>query len=152
MCPERGRQLLKLASLIAISGKGDTDIMDDNRKSRQLAPCPKSPNCVSTLAEDDSKRMEPLPLSGSAVESVEAIKSVVESMGRAKVIVSEGGYIHAEFRSALFRFVDDVEFLADEAAGVVHFRSASRLGWSDLGVNRRRMEDIAARYREKVGG
>jgi uncharacterized protein (DUF1499 family) len=64
------------------------------------------------------------------------------------VITATQTYLHAEFRSAVFRFVDDLEFLADESAGVIHVRSASRVGTSDLGVNRRRVETIRARWNE----
>ena len=59
-------------------------------------------------------------------------------------------YLHYEFTSLLLRFVDDVEFLFDEATKTVHFRSASRTGYSDLGVNRRRMEQMQALVREKL--
>lgn len=73
---------------------------------------------------------------------MERLKSIVAGMPRAKVVSSTDRYLHAEFTSALFRFVDDVEFLIDPDAKQIHFRSASRVGYSDLGANRRRMEAI----------
>jgi uncharacterized protein (DUF1499 family) len=106
----------------------------------RLAPCPDSPNCVSTQADDPGHRMEPIAWSGSSREAMQKIKAVVATRLRAKIVTERDHYLHVEFRSALFRFVDDVEFLVDEKAGQIHFRSASRAGRSDLGVNRRRME------------
>jgi uncharacterized protein (DUF1499 family) len=67
-------------------------------------------------------------------------------MRRAKVITDTGDYIHAEFTSRLFRFVDDVEFSFDDTNKLINFRSASRKGYSDLGVNRKRMEEIRKRF------
>jgi uncharacterized protein (DUF1499 family) len=76
------------------------------------------------------------------------LKSIVRSFRRTAVITDTGSYLHAEFTSAVFRFVDDVEFLADDMAKVIHVRSASRLGQSDLGVNRKRVEEIRKRWRD----
>jgi uncharacterized protein (DUF1499 family) len=67
-------------------------------------------------------------------------------MPGARIISDEDGYLHAEFRSRVFRFVDDVELLMDEAGHKIDVRSASRLGYSDLGVNRRRVEQLRARF------
>ena len=114
----------------------------------RLAPCPASPNCVSSLADDEMHRIAPLPFSGTAAAAVDRLAGTVRSLPRASVITATDTYLHAEFRSAVFRFVDDVEFLADESAGVIHVRSASRVGTSDLGVNRRRVETIRARWNE----
>jgi uncharacterized protein (DUF1499 family) len=86
--------------------------------------------------------MEPIPFAGSPDEMMQRIKAVIAEMTQTKIVTTERNYLHAEFRSALFRFVDDVEFLIDPESQLVHFRSASRAGHSDLGVNRRRMEEI----------
>ena len=74
-----------------------------------------------------------------------AVRKAVEGMRDATVIRQEGGYLYAEFRTKLMRFVDDVEFLYDEKAGLIHVRSASRLGRRDFGVNRARVEALRAR-------
>lgn len=111
-----------------------------------LAACPDSPNCVSTAASDREHRMEALLFQGSARNALERIKAIVGSLPRTKIVDERDNYLHVEFTSALFRFVDDVEFLIDEPAGKIHFRSASRVGRGDLGANRRRMEQIAAAY------
>ena len=114
----------------------------------RLAPCPASPNCVSSLADDEMHRIAPLPFSGTAAAAIDRLAGTVRSLPRASVITATENYLHAEFRSAVFRFVDDVEFLVDESAGVIHVRSAARVGTSDLGVNRRRVETIRARWSE----
>jgi uncharacterized protein (DUF1499 family) len=114
----------------------------------RLAPCASSPNCVSSQASDETHRIAPLRFSGAAEAAIGRLAEIVRSLPRATLISAAGNYLHAEFRSAIFRFVDDVEFLADEATGVIHVRSASRVGTSDLGVNRRRIEAIRAVWGE----
>ncbi len=112
-----------------------------------LAACPDSPNCVSTEANDREHRMESLSFDGSAREAMERIKAIVASFPRTTLVDERENYLHFEFTSALFRFVDDVEFLIDEPSGKIEFRSASRVGRGDLGANRRRMEQIASAFR-----
>jgi uncharacterized protein (DUF1499 family) len=73
---------------------------------------------------------------------MQRIKDLVAEMPRTKIVIVEDNYLHVEFQTAFFRFVDDVEFLIDTEEQVIHFRSASRVGYSDMGVNRRRMERI----------
>ena len=110
----------------------------------KLADCPASPNCVCTFADDEQHGMEPVPLTKSAEETLTELTAIIEEM-RGQVITTEDNYVHAEFTSSQFRFVDDVEFLIDKDAGLIHFRSASRVGYSDLGVNRMRMTGILSR-------
>ena len=114
----------------------------------RLAECPSSPNCVSTQAGDVEHRMEPIPFAGSSYEAMQRIKGLVAEMPRTKIVTVQDSYLHVEFRSAFFRFVDDVEFLIDPERHIIHFRSASRVGYSDLGVNRRRMEQIRKAFGE----
>jgi uncharacterized protein (DUF1499 family) len=114
----------------------------------RLAPCPSSPNCVSTQATDEQHRMEPIPFDGSTEEVMRRLKAVIEAEPRAKVVTEQPDYIHAEFSSALFRFVDDVEFYVDDENNVIHFRSASRAGYSDLGVNRKRMNALRSKFEQ----
>ena len=108
----------------------------------KLHPCPKSPNCVSTQAIDENQKMEPIKYSGSLEDAKGKILSIINSLKRSKIITNEENYIHIEFRTATFRFVDDVEFLFDIKEKVIHFRSRARMGYSDMGVNRKRMEEI----------
>ncbi|PJF22641.1 MAG: DUF1499 domain-containing protein [Phototrophicales bacterium] len=113
----------------------------------QLAPCPSSPNCVSTQATDKLHAIEPIAYGDlSTAQAREIILNILNNMERTEIITQRADYIHAEVRSALWRFVDDVEFYFDEDAGMIHFRSASRLGRGDMGVNRRRMEHIRSEF------
>lgn len=112
----------------------------------KLADCPLSPNCVCTQATADSHKMEPIPFTGEPTEVLERLKSAIGSLPRAKIVEESENYVRAEFTTALMRFVDDVELFVDDEAKLVHFRSASRIGHSDLGVNRQRMEQLRAAY------
>jgi uncharacterized protein (DUF1499 family) len=114
----------------------------------RLADCPDSPNCVSSQARRESQFLAAIPFHGSSGQAVDILKEVVAAMPRSKLVAEDSGYLHFEFRSFLFRFVDDVEFLVDEPNAVIHFRSASRVGYSDFGVNRRRMEVVRKRFLE----
>lgn len=111
-------------------------------KEGRLSPCPGSPNCVSTQAAGDKHSIDPIRYTGTKEQAKQRLVQVISSMKRAKIITDEGDYLYAEFTSLLFRFVDDVEFSFDEVNKLIHFRSASRLGYSDLGANRKRMEAI----------
>ena len=113
-----------------------------------LASCPASPNCVSSQAPDEKHRIAPLPYAGPAGAAMARLLAIVSSLPRTAVVTRTGSYLHVECTSFLFRFVDDVEFLADDAAKVIHVRSASRLGKSDLGVNGQRIEKIRKRWQE----
>jgi uncharacterized protein (DUF1499 family) len=112
----------------------------------RLRACPSSPNCVSSQDPDEDHRIEPLHFEGSAAAARARLLEVVKSMPRTRIVTDEEDYVHAEFRSFLFRFVDDVEFLIDAEAGRIEVRSASRTGYSDLGVNRRRVETLRAAF------
>ena len=109
---------------------------------RHLSPCPSSPNCVSTQAQDESHAIAPFRYQKTRTEAKEALKAIIPSLPRTKLVEEDDTYLHYEFTSLLLRFVDDVEFLFDDEAKTIHFRSASRTGYGDLGVNRRRMEEI----------
>ncbi len=112
----------------------------------RLAPCPKSPNCVSSLSDDKSNYVEPLIYKGSQEEAREKLVSVIDSMKRSEIVTAKTNYIHATFKSALFGFLDDVEFSFDDERKSINVRSASRTGYYDLGVNRRRVEEIRRRF------
>jgi len=112
----------------------------------RLAPCPATPNCVSSLDPGGAHRVAPLPYEGTAQAAWSRLEGIVQSLPRTKVVTDTGAYLHAECASRVFRFVDDLEFVADERARVIHVRSAARLGSYDFGVNRRRVEAIRARW------
>jgi uncharacterized protein (DUF1499 family) len=112
----------------------------------RLAACPDSPNCVSSQSTDPRHAIAPLRYEGTAEKARGLLIEAVSGMKRARIVATEERYLRAEFTSALFRFVDDVEFLLDDVTRTIHVRSASRVGYSDLGVNRRRMEEIRSRF------
>ena len=118
----------------------------------RLAPPKRTPNCVSSQADpaDAGHYIAPIPFKGGAVEAMAAARRAVESMQEATVIRHEGNYLYAEFRTKFMRFVDDVEFIFDEKAGLIHVRSAARLGRRDFGVNRARVEAIRSRIEGRV--
>jgi uncharacterized protein (DUF1499 family) len=108
----------------------------------RLAPCPDRPNCVCTQAADEAHRIEPLTYDGTPEEARARLKAALATLPRTRVVTETPDYLHAECTSLVFRFVDDVELLIDRERKVIHFRSASRVGHSDLGLNRRRMERL----------
>ena len=114
-----------------------------------LAACPDSPNCVCTHSDRDEHKIAPIEFSGSTDKVLDLLESIVKRMPRTEIVTRRDDYLHVEFRTFWMGYVDDVEFLIDETAGLVHFRSASRTGYSDLGVNRARMEEIRKLYLEK---
>lgn len=119
-----------------------------DRQQKRFAPCPDSPNCVSTQAPstDNTHAIVPIAYTGEREAAQQRLLAVIQAMPDATIITAEREYIYVEFRSRLLRFVDDVEFYLDDTAKLIHFRSASRLGRGDLGVNRRRMEEIRRRF------
>jgi uncharacterized protein (DUF1499 family) len=112
-------------------------------KEGQLKNCPDTPNCVSTQSTDTVHKIAPINYIGTKEEAINKMVIVINSLKRTKIITKSENYLYAEFTSALMRFVDDVEFYFDDTDKLIHFRSASRLGYSDLGVNRKRMEEIS---------
>ena len=120
--------------------------MSANTAAPRLAPCPRNPNCVSTQAPPGPQHMDPIPYKGPLAEARERLEKVLRDHPRTRIVREEPGYLKAECRSAFFHFVDDVELLFDDEAKRIHFRSASRLGRKDFGVNRKRMEEIRAAF------
>lgn len=109
-----------------------------------LAPCPSSPNCVSSDAQDVSHGVAPFELTAKAPEAWKAAEAAVAALPRTHIVKRSDDFLHAECRSALFRFVDDLELELRPERGVIAVRSASRVGYWDLGVNRRRVEELRA--------
>ncbi len=112
----------------------------------KLTPCPDLPNCVSTQSTQSEKWLPPLEMTGSTEQAAEKLKAVLESMPGTRLVRQSENYLHFEVRSPLMRFVDDVEFLINPHQKQIDFRSASRIGYSDLGVNRTRMEKISRKF------
>lgn len=110
--------------------------------NNKLSPCPNSPNCVSTQSTDKRHKIEPIEYKISSEDALNKVISIIKSIERTKIISEDMDYLKVEFRSKVFRFVDDVEFYFDDQNKTLHFRSASRVGYGDMGVNRKRMEKI----------
>ncbi|MBE9030168.1 DUF1499 domain-containing protein [filamentous cyanobacterium LEGE 11480] len=119
------------------SGQRPTDLGVTDGK---LKACPASPNCVCTTDSDKEHGIEAIAWDKSPNEAIAALKNVIGGMERAAIITESGDYLHAEFTTKLMGYVDDVEFYVRD--GQIQMRSASRLGKSDLGVNRKRIEAI----------
>lgn len=114
----------------------------------ELAPLPTTPNAVSTFSSAPESRIDPLPIVGPPDVAWKRLREVVASHPGLEIVTEKPGYLHVEATSQLFRFVDDIEFLLNEATGRIEARSASRVGRSDLGVNRARFEAIRERFHQ----
>ena len=112
----------------------------------RLRPCPSSPNCVCSQNQDAGHHIEPLRFTAAPREAWDRLHDLVQKLPRTRVVSRDDRYLHVEFTSLLMRFVDDVEFLLDESASVIHVRSASRIGHSDLDANRKRIEALRQRW------
>lgn len=140
---ELGPQKFPLASIFHFSGSRPDNL---GVTSGQLAPCPESPNCVSSQSSDLDHQAAPLAIEGSPTQAIQRLQEIIKSQDNAQMITAEPDYLYAEFTSKIMGFVDDVEFWADPADDVIQVRSASRLGESDLGVNRQRIEAIRSEF------
>lgn len=136
---------LALVAAAVIAFKyGNTRPSDLGVKDKRLLVCPTSPNCVSSQAEKNDQRhyIEPINYSVTRVEALRLLKEYLLSQRRVEVITVESSYIYVEAKSKTVGFIDDVEFYLPELDGVIHIRSASRVGYSDRGVNRARIEKV----------
>ena len=109
-----------------------------------LASCPSSSNCVSSDAPDTRHHISPLQLTVAPTEAWATVREIVSKLPRTRIVEETADYLHAECQSALFGFVDDLELHLRPAEKIIAVRSASRLGYSDFGVNRRRVEGLRA--------
>jgi uncharacterized protein (DUF1499 family) len=115
----------------------------------QLAPCPSSPNCVSSEAQDEAHRVDAFALAVPAPEAWVAARAVVVALPRTGLAAETDRYLRAECRSAVFGFVDDLELALHPESHTISVRSAARSGYSDLGVNRRRVERLRSMLVER---
>lgn len=133
---------------------GQTKLLAGNKPNNlsiatgQLSACPGTPNCVNSQSLDAEHRINPLTYNSSTEDAFTTLKTVVQSFKQSVIDRETDNYIYAEFTIPVVGFVDDVEFLLDRDAKVIHVRSASRLGESDLGVNRKRIETIRAKFNQ----
>jgi uncharacterized protein (DUF1499 family) len=131
--------LIIALSLLSCAGKRPPNLgVVDSR----LADCPPSPNCVSSDAEDSEHKVPPLLLNVSAIDAWRVARQIVSQWPRTHIVNESRDYLHAECQSAVFGFVDDLELHLRTDRGVIAIRSAARLGKSDFGVNRQRVEEL----------
>src|SRR5262245_22268570 len=130
----------RMAGSILLLALGCASHPASEGKAVSLAPCPDKPNCVSSLAPDDDHRVAPFAVSGA--KGWAAVRTAVAAMPRTTIVDERDGYLHAECRSRIFRFVDDLELQRNAAGDRLDERSASRLGYGDMGVNRARVESL----------
>ena len=118
----------------------------NDQMPHQLKPCPQSPNCVSTQTDQTSKKREPIAYTGTTAEAKTRLKKAIDGMKRTQLKNESDNYLHYTFKTWPIPFIDDVEFLFDEEAKLIHYRSASRVGHSDLGANSKRMAKVVMAY------
>lgn len=145
--------LLLLAALLAWGGMIVFNLFSKapdglGVREGRLAACPASPNCVSSQADpaDGKHYVEPFPVPEDVSDPIGKLAAIVEDRAGARIVTRDAHYLHAEFTTPLMRFVDDVELYAPPGEAIVHVRSASRIGYSDLGANRKRIEDLRAEF------
>lgn len=129
------------------SGKRPADL---GVRDGKLKPPPTSPNCVSSQAQDATHGIAPLAYKGTPETALKAVAEIVRATPRTRIVSQTNDYLYAEYETALMGYVDDVEFWLPPGEKIIHVRSASRIGYSDLGLNRKRVEDI--RQRLAAGG
>jgi uncharacterized protein (DUF1499 family) len=134
------REILILAACVCLFGCAGTRPVDLGISDSRLTSCPPSPNCVSSDATDPEHAIAPLPASAGWG----AARAAVAGLPRTRIVTETRVYIHAESRSLLFRYVDDLELHLRAREGIIAVRSASRIGHGDMGVNRRRVERLRA--------
>ena len=135
-----------MIALMTLAGCRETVAQTTGLKDGKLRPCPDKRSCVCTQDPAEQHRIEPLRYNAAPEEAREKLLGVIRHMERSTLVQVDSDYIHAEFRSAVFSFIDDVEFLFDDGAKLIHFRSAARTGSYDFNVNRKRMEEIRKRF------
>ncbi|GBF83631.1 hypothetical protein AsFPU3_0674 [Aphanothece sacrum FPU3] len=108
----------------------------------KLAVCPTTPNCVSSQSQEAEHSIAPFSYQGSTSDAIATLKKIINQQERSKIIAETDQYLYAQFTSKWMGFVDDVEFFLNPEKSIIDVRSASRLGESDLGVNRQRIEEI----------
>ena len=117
-------------------------------KNNLLLSCPKSPNCVLSQVSDPKHQIHPIHYTSSVKIAKERLNQVILSMVDTRIITQNKVYLHVEFTTRWLRFIDDVEFYFPESEALIHLRSASRSGYWDLGVNRKRVEEIRSRFEQ----
>ena len=151
--------LAVLAIAVVLVGAGQSGLLAGSLPARlgvsdgRLQPPSANPNSVSSQAalypehpQQAYASIAPLQFTGDGEVAMARLITVLEQSPRTLIVTRKPDYIYARCSTAVLKFTDDVEFWLDKTAGVIHFRSASRLGRKDFGVNRARMESIRAKF------
>lgn len=129
---------------------GSLNLSAESNEFSRMSPCPSSPNCVSTKADPSDKEhyISPYEYSVSRQEAYDTLLNYLKSEKGVQIVDSKDFYIHAVFTTRIMRFKDDVEFLFPAESKIIDLRSASRIGYGDMGKNRKRMEEIRVILKE----
>lgn len=151
----RGKYLMIMLMVLNVAGSGGcgqgrTDVLAGS--GSRLAPCPGSPNCVSSLEEPGRSWVAPFLFRGRPEKAMDSLRECLAAEAGVAIVDEEKLYLHATFTSPLFGFVDDVEFSLSLEMLQIEVRSASRLGWWDFGANRRRVERLRRCFAEEESG
>ena len=142
---------LSVGGLVLLSGiSSGCSSPEIGRVDTGLHPCPGSPNCVSSQSEDEAHLIEAFTHGSSQGKARDVLEKIMADQDNCTIITADSDYLHCEFRSKVFGFVDDVEFWFPEKQNLIHVRSASRLGYSDLGVNQKRIEMLRALFDKEM--
>ncbi len=115
----------------------------------KLRACPSSPNCVQSEGADADHAIEPFPYKTDRATSERALEAALKGLPNTEIKARSSNHWHAHSVSRLFRFIDDIEVRFDDVRGEIHLRSASRVGYSDMGANRKRMAALRAAYQSQ---
>ena len=136
------KAVLMTSLLLACSAEAPSTL---GLKDGRLAVCPDRPNCVSSDAADEEQRIEPFRLEGDQAAAWTALKDAIAALPRTTIVASDDSYFHAEAKSRVFGFIDDLEFQLRPEDSLIALRSAARTGYSDFGVNAERLEALRRR-------
>lgn len=140
--------ILVLTGFITVGCAGDKLMRNESNNGR-LAPCPHRPNCVSSMDTDQRHYIAPIVYTANKAVAIETIERVVKGIDGSRIVARSPTRMQVEFRSKWMGFVDDAIFYFPDA-GVIHVRSAARTGYTDFGVNRKRIEKIRARFHQRL--
>jgi uncharacterized protein (DUF1499 family) len=138
----KAAMMVALTVALGLPACGGTRPQDLGEVSGKLRACPESPNCVSSDAEDPDHRIAAIAIVGPPELAFEAARQIVSGWPRSEIVSDSLLVMHVECTSAIMRFVDDLELVLRPMRGEIAVRSASRMGYSDMGVNRRRVERL----------
>ena len=146
------KYMLLLTVGIVLCGSSVAQGAEPESSMEAIAPCPNRPNCVSSIAEDAGQKVEAFLLRGDGARDLACLRKLILRMPRSAIVEERDGYLHATFKSKVFKFIDDLELLVAREQGVIHVRSAARTGYYDFNVNRDRVEALRVSFKEECDG